>query len=57
MNKKSFEIKPGIKLHLIETDFFKTNLVCVIITVPLKEEIVTKNAYILRVFITLRKTL
>lgn len=46
MNKKSFEIKPGIKLHLIETDFFKTNLVCVIITVPLKEEIVTKNALI-----------
>ena len=46
MNKKSFEIKSGIKLHLIETDFFKTNLVCVIITVPLKEEIVTKNALI-----------
>lgn len=46
MNKKSFEIKPGIKLHLIETDFFKTNLVCVIITVSLKEEIVTKNALI-----------
>ena len=46
MNKKSFEIKSGIKLHLIETDFFKTNLVCVIITVPLREEIVTKNALI-----------
>ena len=46
MNKKSFEIKSGIKLHLIATDFFKTNLVCVIITVPLKEEIVTKNALI-----------
>ena len=46
MKKKTFEIKPGIKLHSIKTELFKTNLVCVIITTPLKEETITKNALI-----------
>ena len=46
MKKKSVEIKPGIKLHSISTELFKTNLVCVIITTPLKEDTITKNALI-----------
>lgn len=46
MKKKTFEIKTGIKMHSINTDLFKTNLVCVIITTPLKEDTITKNALI-----------
>ena len=46
MKKKTVEIKPGIKLHLINTELFKTNLVCVIITTSLKEDTITKNALI-----------
>ena len=46
MKKKTLEIKSGIKLHMIQTDYFKTNLVCIIITMPLKEETITKNALI-----------
>ena len=46
MKKESIEIKSGVKLHLINTDMFKTNLTCVIITTPLKEETITKNALI-----------
>lgn len=44
MSKETIEIKAGIKLHFIETDLYKTNLVCVFITVPLTRENVTKNA-------------
>lgn len=44
MDKKDFEIKPGIKAHLIKTDLFKTNMISAIITVPLTKENVTKNA-------------
>ena len=44
MEKKDFDIKQGIKAHLIKTDLFKTNMVSVIITVPLTRENVTKNA-------------
>lgn len=40
------ELKKGIKIHLIKTDLFKTNLVSMIITTPLKRENVTKNALI-----------
>jgi len=40
------EIKQGIKLHLIKTDLFKTNMISGIITVPLTRENVTKNALI-----------
>ena len=44
MERKIFEIKQGIKAHLIKTDLFKTNMASVIITVPLTRENVTKNA-------------
>ena len=46
MKEEKFDIKEGIKLHLIKTDLFKTNLSCVLITVPLKREKVTSNALI-----------
>ena len=46
MERKIFEIKQGIKVHLIKTDLFKTNMASVIITVPLTRENVTKNALI-----------
>lgn len=40
------EIKKGIKLHLIKTEKFKTNLVAVFLTTPITRENVTKNALI-----------
>ena len=40
------EIKPGIKLHLIDTKKFKTNLITVILTVPLSRKTVTLNTVI-----------
>lgn len=46
MKEKIVEIKKGIKLHLIKTELFKTNLACVLITVPLKRETVTLNTLI-----------
>ncbi len=46
MSEKQFEIKEGIKIHLIKTDLFKTNLICVMITTPLKRETVTLGALI-----------
>ncbi len=46
MEYKSKEIKEGIKLHLINNEKFKTNLVTVILTTELKRENVTKNAII-----------
>ena len=46
MNKKEIEIKQGIKLHFIQTDLFKTDMLSAIITVPLTRENVTKNALI-----------
>lgn len=46
MEKKDFEIKQGMKAHLIKTDLFKTNMISCIITVPLTRENVTKNALI-----------
>ena len=44
MPDKKDEIKKGIKFHEIETNKFKTNLFAIFLTVPLKREIVTKNA-------------
>lgn len=41
-----YELKQGIKAHLIKTDIFKTNLITIILTTPLKRENVTKNALI-----------
>ena len=46
MEKKNFEIKQGIKAHMIKTDLFKTDMISTIITVPLTRENVTKNALI-----------
>ena len=46
MLKDIIEIKQGIKVHLIENNLFKTNIVCVLLTVPLLKENVTKNALI-----------
>ena len=40
------EIKKGIKLHSIQTNKFKTNLISVFITTPLVRENVTKNALV-----------
>ena len=39
-------IKKGIKLHILNTDKFKTNLVAVFLTTALKRETVTSNALI-----------
>lgn len=46
MSYKTEEIKKGIKLHVIETNKFKTNLLAVFITVPLSRETVTLNTVI-----------
>ena len=46
MSKNTFEIKEGIKAHFIKTDLFKTNLICLMLTVPMKKEDVTKNTLI-----------
>lgn len=46
MVKDIIEIKQGIKVHLIENKLFKTNIVCVLLTVPLTKENVTRNALI-----------
>lgn len=40
------ELKKGIKLHTINTDKFKTNLISVILTTKLNREDVTKNAVV-----------
>lgn len=44
MKKEEFELKQGIKAHFIQTNNFKTNMISIIITVPLLRENVTKNA-------------
>lgn len=46
MSEKIIELKEGINAHLIKNDKFKTNLICVMLTTPLKRETVTKNALI-----------
>ena len=46
MSENQFEIKKGIKIHLIKNDIFKTNLICVMLTTPLKRENVTLNAFV-----------
>ena len=43
---KTIEIKQGIKLHLIKTNKFKTNLISVFLTTYLNKNTVTKNALI-----------
>ena len=44
MLDKKTEIKPGITLHEIETNKFKTNLFAAFLSLPLSRETVTKNA-------------
>ena len=46
MEKYDFNLRKGIGAHIIKTDKFKTNLVCLVLAVPLKEETVTQNAII-----------
>lgn len=44
MQYKEKELKKGIKLHLIQTEKFKTNLIAIFLTLPITKENVTKNA-------------
>lgn len=44
MINETIEVKKGIKLHKIETNKFKTNLLAIFLSVPLTRENVTKNA-------------
>lgn len=46
MNYEKQEIKPGITLHQIETENYKTNLYSIFIATPLKRENVTLDALI-----------
>lgn len=46
MEHNEIDIKNGIKLHKIQTDKFKTNLIAVMLTTKLERESVTKNALI-----------
>ncbi len=46
MEYKQKELKKGIKLHTINTDKFKTNLIAVFITTKLTRENITKNAVV-----------
>lgn len=46
MNYIYEDIKQGIKLHLINTEKYKTNLITVFLSVPLNRETVTSNALI-----------
>lgn len=46
MSYKTNEIKQGIKLHCIDTNKFKTNLMAVFITIPLKREKITFDSVI-----------
>lgn len=46
MNKTSIELKQGVKAHIINTDLYKTDLTCIILTTKLKRDTVTKNALI-----------
>ena len=44
MVKDVFEIKKGIKAHIIENSLFKTSIICVLLTVPINRDYVTSNA-------------
>ncbi|MBR1540744.1 MAG: insulinase family protein [Clostridia bacterium] len=46
MADRKIDLKEGIKAHLIKTDIFKTNLVSIILTTPLRKKNITKNALI-----------
>lgn len=44
MKNETIKLKKGIKLHKIETNKFKTNLLAIFLSVPLTRQNVTKNA-------------
>lgn len=44
MTNQTIQLKQGIKLHKIETNKFKTNLLAIFLSVPLTRQNVTKNA-------------
>ena len=46
MHCKETEIKKGIKLHEIQTQKFKTNLIAEFLTMPIERKNVTKNALV-----------
>ncbi len=46
MRYQEKEIKKGIKLHEIQTDKFKTNLIAVFLSMPITKENVTQNSLI-----------
>ena len=46
MEYKQTELKKGVKLNIIHTNKFKTNLIAVFLTTKLDRENVTKNALI-----------
>ena len=46
MDYKQIEIKKGIKLNILQTNKFKTNLIAIMLTTKLDRENVTKNALI-----------
>ena len=46
MKRSIKQIKEGIKLHVLETGLFKTNIVSMFLTMPLERENVTENAMI-----------
>lgn len=46
INLKTKELKEGIKLHVINTDRYKTDITCLTLTTSLKRETITKNALI-----------
>ena len=43
MQYKEKEIKEGIKIHEIQTNKFKTNLIAVFLSMPITREHVTEN--------------
>jgi len=49
MRYKEKEIKTGIKIHEIQTNKFKTNLLAVFLSMPIAKENVTKNSLLLAV--------
>jgi len=49
MRYKEKEIKTGIKIHEIQTNKFKTNLLAVFLSMPITKENVTKNSLLLAV--------
>lgn len=46
MSYKKENIKPGVCLHTIQTDKFKTNLFAIMLTTPISKQNATKNALV-----------